>query len=72
MSPETCRHANCACPPSTEHLPYCGPYCANAGERASLPGDADPEGACACRHDACRAGQEPHPKGEPVRTATGD
>lgn len=53
-----CPHEDCGCPRSSGQVPYCSPYCANAAENESLPGEADLEGACACGHAECRTETE--------------
>jgi len=67
---KSCAHANCHCPRSSDDTPYCGPYCANDAENESLPGDADPEGTCACGHAACKQAS-PDPVGPETVTSTG-
>ena len=49
-----CPNENCGCPRASGRVPYCSPYCANAAEGESLPGEADLPGACSCGHADCR------------------
>jgi len=66
-----CQHENCGCA-SSDGGEYCGPYCANAGEGESLPGEADVSGSCACGHAACGLERERQPaRGREVVTSTG-
>jgi hypothetical protein len=68
--PDRCAHENCGCPRPGDDLPYCGPYCANAAEGESLPGEAELEGACACGHEACQV-ETPGPEGPGTVTSVG-
>jgi hypothetical protein len=70
MDPQ-CPHADCHCPPSGLHAPYCGPYCANAAEQESLPGEADPPGTCACDHGVCSDARRVDREGPTIVTSTG-
>lgn len=50
--PQHCRHEVCGCAVPRGRR-YCSPYCANAQEQESLPGEADLPGSCACSHAGC-------------------
>jgi hypothetical protein len=67
---QRCGHASCGCPVEAGRT-WCSRYCANCAEQESLPGDADPEGACSCGHRACRAAQETTRVEDETTTSTG-
>jgi hypothetical protein len=51
-----CRHPGCGCVPEPPFEGFCSLYCRNVVQDAARAAtQTDPEGACACGHEACTA-----------------